>query len=82
MFLRHREGRYLDLMERTLYNGFLAGVSIAGDRFFYQNPLTSYGNYERFDWITSRAVRRTSFACWHHWAVTSMPGKPTIRRST
>ena len=51
MFLRHREGRYLDLMERTLYNGFLAGVSIAGDRFFYQNPLTSYGNYERFDWI-------------------------------
>ena len=51
MFLRHRDGRYLDLMERTLYNGFLAGVSIAGDRFFYQNPLTSYGNYERFDWI-------------------------------
>ena len=51
MFLRHRDGRYLDLMERTLYNGFLAGVSIKGDRFFYQNPLTSYGNYERFDWI-------------------------------
>ena len=51
MFLRHRDGRYLDLMERTLYNGFLAGVSIAGDRFFYQNPLTSFGNYERFDWI-------------------------------
>jgi hypothetical protein len=38
-------------MERVLYNGFLVGVSLKGDRFFYQNPLISYGNYERFDWI-------------------------------
>lgn len=51
MFLRHGDARYLDLMERVLYNGFLAGVSMKGDRFFYQNPLTSYGSYERFEWI-------------------------------
>ena len=51
MFLLHRDARYADLMERVLYNGFLDGVSMKGDRFFYQNPLKSYGNYERFDWI-------------------------------
>jgi DUF1680 family protein len=51
MFLLHRDARYTDVMERVLYNGFLDGVSLKGDRFFYQNPLMSYGNYERFDWI-------------------------------
>lgn len=51
MFLLHRDARYIDMMERVLYNGFLVGVSARGDRFFYQNPLTSYGSYERFDWI-------------------------------
>ncbi|MBZ5618341.1 MAG: glycoside hydrolase family 127 protein [Acidobacteriia bacterium] len=51
MFLLHRDARYVDLMERVLYNGFLDGVSLKGDRFFYQNPLSSYGNYDRFDWI-------------------------------
>jgi len=51
MFLLRRDAKYIDLMERALYNGFLVGVSQKGDRFFYQNPLISYGNYERFDWI-------------------------------
>jgi len=51
LFLLHRDARYIDTMERVLYNGFLAGVSLKGDRFFYQNVLMSYGNYERFDWI-------------------------------
>ncbi len=49
--LLHRDGRYGDMMERVLYNGFLVGVSMTGDRFFYQNPLKSFGNYERFAWI-------------------------------
>jgi DUF1680 family protein len=51
MFLQHRDARYVDLMERVLYNGFLDGVSLTGNRFFYQNPLSSFGNYERFSWI-------------------------------
>lgn len=51
LFLLHRDAKYIDTMERALYNGFLVGVSLKGDRFFYQNPLMSYGNYERFDWI-------------------------------
>ncbi len=34
-----RSSRYADLIERVLYNGFLSGVSISGDKFFYENPL-------------------------------------------
>ena len=37
------DGRYLDVLERSLYNGLLAGVSLSGDRFFYINPLASDG---------------------------------------
>ncbi len=37
------DGRYLDVLERTLYNGLLAGVSLSGDRYFYVNPLSSDG---------------------------------------
>jgi DUF1680 family protein len=51
LFLLHRHARYVDMMERTLYNGFLVGVSLTGDRFFYQNPLKSFGHYQRFAWI-------------------------------
>lgn len=53
MFLLHGDAKYLDQMERVLYNSFLAGVSLKGDRFFYQNPLMSYGRYDRFDWINT-----------------------------
>lgn len=35
------EGRYLDVLERALYNGIPSGISLSGDRFFYQNPLAS-----------------------------------------
>lgn len=48
MFLLTGEPKYIDLMERVLYNAFLVGVSERGDRFFYQNPLKSFGHYERF----------------------------------
>ena len=51
MFQLHQDGRYIDVLERVLYNSFGSGVSLKGDRFFYQNPLRSFGNYERFEWI-------------------------------
>lgn len=51
MFLLHGESRYLDVFERVLYNGFLSGVSLSGDRFFYQNPLASPGGYQRVPWF-------------------------------
>jgi uncharacterized protein len=47
MFLRSGDPRYLDVMERVLYNSLLAGVSQAGDAFFYTNPLASDGGVER-----------------------------------
>ncbi len=34
-----KQAHYGDLIERVLYNGFLSGVSLSGDRFFYENPL-------------------------------------------
>lgn len=43
MFLLTGEGKYMDVFERVLYNGFLAGVSLEGDSFFYVNPLASDG---------------------------------------
>ncbi|PPS67076.1 MULTISPECIES: glycoside hydrolase family 127 protein [Streptomyces] len=39
MALLTGETRYSDLIERTLYNGFLAGVSLDGERWLYVNPL-------------------------------------------
>jgi len=47
MFLLHGDGKYVDVLERTLYNGMLSGVSLAGDTFFYQNPLESTGRAKR-----------------------------------
>ena len=51
MFLLHGDGRYLDVLEQVLYNGFLSGVSISGDRFFYQNPLESTGRAQRSEYF-------------------------------
>lgn len=44
------DGKYVDILERSMYNGALAGVSLDGDRFFYVNPLESDGNHHRQAW--------------------------------
>jgi len=51
MFLLTGEARYLDVLERTLYNALLAGVERSGERFFYDNPLASSGQHERRPWF-------------------------------
>jgi DUF1680 family protein len=43
MFLLHGDAKYLDVLERIVYNGVLSGVSLDGERFFYPNPLASDG---------------------------------------
>jgi DUF1680 family protein len=43
MFLLTGEGKYIDVLERSLYNNVISGVSYSGDRFFYPNPLESDG---------------------------------------
>ncbi|MBO4287901.1 MAG: glycoside hydrolase family 127 protein [Kiritimatiellae bacterium] len=51
MFLMTADAKYIDVLERTLYNGFLSGISISGDEFFYPNPLASKGGYKRSKWF-------------------------------
>ncbi len=51
LFLLHGDAKYYDVVERTLYNGLIAGMSIDGGKFFYPNPLASEGNYERQPWF-------------------------------
>ena len=45
LFLQSGESKYVDVLERTLYNAAIAGVSLKGDTFFYPNPLESDGRY-------------------------------------
>lgn len=45
MFLLHGDSKYIDCLERTLYNGVISGMSMDGGRFFYPNPLSSDGKY-------------------------------------
>ncbi len=51
MFLLHGLSKYFDVLERTLYNGLLSGVSMDGGGFFYPNPLESDGQHERQPWF-------------------------------
>src|SRR5437667_3412144 len=51
LFLLHADARYVDIMERTLYNGLISGVSLDGKSFFYPNPLESIGQHERSPWF-------------------------------
>lgn len=58
MFLMTGDGKYMDVFERTLYNGFMSGVSLSGDRFFYPNPLeydgreaNNHGHAGRAPWF-------------------------------
>jgi len=43
LFLLHADSKYIDVMERTLYNGLISGVALDGKTFFYQNPLEATG---------------------------------------
>jgi len=45
------DAMYMDVLERSLYNGALDGLSLTGDRFFYGNPLASRGQHQRREWF-------------------------------
>jgi DUF1680 family protein len=51
LFLLHGQTKYIDVLEKTLYNSMLSGVSLSGDRFFYPNPLESNGQHLRQAWF-------------------------------
>ncbi|MCC7229518.1 MAG: glycoside hydrolase family 127 protein [Fimbriimonadaceae bacterium] len=52
MGLLHGDGKYWDEVERSLYNSALAGINLKGDKFFYVNPLGSYGGHHRQSWFS------------------------------
>ncbi len=51
LFLLDPDAKYIDVMERTLYNGLISGVSLDGKTFFYPNPLESNGQHARSPWF-------------------------------
>ena len=61
MFLLHGDAKYIDCLERTLYNGVISGMSVDGGRFFYPNPLSSDGHY-RFN-ADNTMTRQPWFGC-------------------
>ncbi len=50
IFLVKGESKFFDIFETTLYNSFLSSISFDGKKYFYVNPLASYGTYERKEW--------------------------------
>lgn len=52
MFLMHGHAKYIDVLEKVLYNGLLSGISQDGARFFYPNPLASMGQHQRSAWFS------------------------------
>lgn len=61
MFQLHGDAKYIDCLERTLYNGVISGMSIDGGRFFYPNPLAADGQY-RFN-SDNTIERQPWFGC-------------------
>lgn len=51
LFMLHGDAKYYDVLERSLYNGVMSGINLAGDRFFYPNPLESVGQHSRSAWF-------------------------------
>ena len=51
MFLATGESKYIDVCERALLYNVMSGVSLSGDKFFYDNPLESNGEHERQKWF-------------------------------
>ncbi len=51
LFMLHGDAKYIDVLERSLYNNVIDGVSLDGKRFFYPNPLTSNGQHARAEWF-------------------------------
>lgn len=60
LFLLNGDAKYIDVLERTLYNGLLSGISLSGDLFFYPNPLESDGKYK---FNQGEATRKAWFDC-------------------
>ena len=61
LFLLKGDAKYYDVLERTLYNGVLSGISLDGGAFFYPNPLESIGQHQRSPWPVARRMPAVLF---------------------
>lgn len=60
LFLLTGDVKYYDILERTLYNAVISGISLEGDKFFYPNPLEADGVY---DFNQGACTRQAWFDC-------------------
>jgi uncharacterized protein len=81
MFLMTGDAKFMDVFERTLYNGFLSGVSLSGDRFFYPNPLeydgsgNNHGHAGRAPWFGCACCPPNTLRTMASSAATCMPSR-------
>jgi hypothetical protein len=55
MFLLHGDSRYIDVLERTLYNGLISGVGLDGKSFFYTNAMQIWNHHTHADMEPERS---------------------------
>jgi DUF1680 family protein len=72
MFLVHGDAKYLDVLERALYNAVLSSVSLSGNQFFYANPLEHDGQ-SKFNMGTAKREPWLGSACCPTFVVRFMP---------
>ena len=49
MFMLHGDSKYIDILEKTLYNGLISGVGMDGKSFFYTNAMQIKNSYKHTD---------------------------------
>jgi uncharacterized protein len=55
MFLLHGEAKYIDILEKSLYNGLLSGVGMDGKTFFYTNAMQIKNSFQHKDMEATRS---------------------------
>jgi hypothetical protein len=55
MFLLHGDAKYIDVLEKTLYNGLISGIGLDGKSFFYTNAMEIRNNFSHPDMEATRS---------------------------
>jgi DUF1680 family protein len=55
MFLLHGNAKYMDVLEKTLYNGLISGIGLDGKSFFYTNAMQVTGRFRHGDLEAARS---------------------------